>query len=175
MKNLINSILYNPQLVIAFLAFLVSITAIIFSVISLHIQHTHNRKSVKPIGIITISDYENLLNIKIQNAGIGPLLIKSITSINKEGRSKDYPIDWMPSGISWSDFRKSLENHAIVPNAKTVLLEYKVDLNNTLSIKTRDIIRSILKELKILIKYTDVYEKQTFSTTRSLEWFGRNI
>jgi len=175
MNNLTDSILHDPQLAVAFLVFLVSLTAIAISLISLYWQRTHNRKSVKPIGIITLSDYEDLLGIKIQNAGVGPLIFKSITTVNEEGKSKDYPIDWMPSGIIWSDVRRELENHSIVPGDIAVLLEYEVDLNDSKSKKTRDTIRSILKDLRGIVKYTDVYEKKIFSADRSLDWFGRNL
>lgn len=39
-------------------------------------QRTHNKKSVLPLGFISLANYEDLLRIKIINTGIGPLIIK---------------------------------------------------------------------------------------------------
>ncbi len=172
---LIDKIATDPALLIATLAFLVSVVSIVIGVVSLWIQRKHNRLSVRPIGIITLSDYEDVLTIMVKNAGIGSMIVKSIeTSINQR-TIKKYPIDWMPPGIGWATFRKDLENSAIKAGDSFVLLKYVLDPQDKNSALQRDEIRSRLKNLTIRIVYTDVYGKEQPELVKSLNWFGRNI
>lgn len=173
--TLVDKIATDPTLLIATLAFLVSVVSIVIGIVSLWIQRKHNRLSVRPIGIITLSDYENRLAIAVKNAGIGPMIMKSIETSNNQGTKKEYPIDWMPPDIMWTTFRRSLKNHAIIAGDSSVLLEYKLDPQDKESALQRDEIRSVLKNLTIRIIYTDVYGKKQPELARSLNWFGRTI
>ena len=172
-KAIINSIINDPNLLIATGAVFTSFVSIIIGVVALYIQRSHNKKSVLPIGNISVADYEDCLRIRIANNGVGPLIIKSCKT-KKDNISKPYPIDWMPSDIIWKTFSKNLENRAILPGRYITLLEFTVNLENTDEIKKRDLIRSILKDLEIEITYSDVYERN-FKISRKLNWFERNI
>jgi len=165
----------DPILIIAILALIVSIVSIGIGVITLRTQQEYNRLSVRPIGIITFSDYENNLAIKIKNAGMGPMILTSVETVDNSGINKNYPIDWMPSKYIWTNFRRNLQNHAIIAGDSIILLEYSLDPQNKDLAKQRDEIRSILKNLTIRIKYMDIYNKQQPDLIRSLDWFGRNI
>jgi hypothetical protein len=173
--TLVGKIATDPELLIATLAFFVSVVSILIGVFSLWIQRKHNRLSVRPIGIIARSDYENRLAIRVKNAGIGPMIVKSIENSNNKGTKKKYPLDWMPSDIMWAGFRRDLKNQTIMAGDSTVLLEYKIDPQDEDSARQRDEIRSVLKNLTIRIVYTDVYGKEQPELVRSLDWFGRNI
>jgi hypothetical protein len=173
--TLIDKIATDPKLLIATLAFFVSFVSILIGVVSLWIQRKHNRLSVRPIGIIARSDFENRLAIRVKNAGIGPMIVKSIETSNNQGTKKEYPLDWMPSDILWAGFRRGFKNPAIMAGDSTVLLEYKLDPQDKDSARQRDEIRSVLKNLTIRIIYTDVYGKEQPELVRSLDWFGRNI
>jgi hypothetical protein len=171
----IDNFTIDPTLIIAILALIVSIVSIGIGVITLRTQQEYNRLSVRPIGIITLSDYEDKLAIKIMNAGIGPMIIKSVETVDNSGIKKDYPIDWMSSKYIWTNFRRNLQNHAIIAGDSIILLEYNLDPQNKDLAKQRDEIRFILKNLTIRIKYTDIYNKEQPDLIRSLNWFGRNI
>ena len=174
--TLVDKIATDPDLLIATLAIIVSFVAILIGWFSLRIQQKHNRLSVRPIGSIALSDYENQLAIRVKNAGIGPMIVKSIETSNNQGTKKEYPVDWMPSDIMWGGFRRALKNQAIVAGDSTVLLEFNLpDPIDEDSARQRDEIRSVLKNLRIRIIYTDVYDKEQPELVRSLDWFGRNI
>lgn len=173
MENLYNSIINDPKLLIAIIATLTSIISIIIGFVGLRIQRKHNKKSVLPIGVISLADYEDVLSISISNSGVGPMIINSCTTKGKT-ESKKYPIDWMPNDILWASFMKGLENHAIIPGKSITILKLKIDLTNKKGIETRDNIRRILKDLEIIIEYSDIYKKE-FKTSRKLDWFGRNL
>ena len=169
---LISDILAYPNLV-ATIALGVSFLSIIIGFYGLWLQRKHNRLSVRPIGVIYLGDYENRLSIKLKNAGMGTLIPQLIETSDNEGNKKDFPIDWMPPGIIWADFRKSLP--AIKEGDSIVLLEYRLDPQNINSVKERENIRSILKNLTIKILYTDIYDNKQPIVCRSLDWFGRNL
>jgi hypothetical protein len=103
------------------------------------------------------------------------MIVKSIETSNNQGTKKEYPIDWMPSGIMWASFRRDLKNHAIIAGDFTALLKYILDPQDEDSVRQRVKIRSVLKNLTIRIIYDDVYGKKQPELVRSLDWFGRNI
>ena len=78
--TLISEILTSPNL-IATIALGVSFLSIIIGFYGLWLQRKHNQLSVRPIGIITLSDYENRLAIKVKNAGMGTMILKSIETV----------------------------------------------------------------------------------------------
>jgi hypothetical protein len=173
MDKLLENIKNNSELFIAVLSLIVAITSMIFGVVSLVIQRSHNKKSVLPLGVISLANYENDLRIKIKNNGVGPLIIQEIKTY-KNGNFKNYPIDWFENeNIIWKTFQKNLENYSIPANSESILLEYNVDLSDQKSVNTRELIRNILKDLTIKVKYKDIYDK-SFNIERNLSWFNGN-
>ena len=78
----INDILSNPTDFIAALALVTSIASIIIGFWGLWIQRKHNILSVKPIAAIGINDIANQIEITVVNNGTGPLIVKSIETLN---------------------------------------------------------------------------------------------
>jgi hypothetical protein len=174
MDKLFDNIKNNSELFISSISFIVALFSLIFGIISLCIQRSHNKKSVLPLGFISLANYENLLRIKIINNGVGPLIIQNIKTYKNKEDIKNYPIEWFENdNIIWSTFRKNLEEYSIAANSESILLEYKVDLSNKQSIETRDIIRNKLKDLTITIEYNDIYNKK-YKKERKLSWFSGN-
>jgi len=175
MNDLTSDLIKNSELFITFIALIItsiiSIVSIVIGVITLCIQRTHNMKSIKPIGIITLSDFENLIKIKIKNSGIGPMIITSCKTKNRSAE-KECPIDWLPSNIVYKNFRKGLENHVLAPNEESVLLEIEFDKSQNTDI---DKIRNILKDLTLTIEYKDIYDKNKNKVEKKFDWFGRNL
>ena len=171
MKEIILKTINDPELIIASIALFTSIVSILIGAIGLNIQRKHNRKSVLPFGSIDLGDYQEDINIILWNNGTGPMIIKScITKSSSE--IKTYPAEWIPDGIHLSNFVRDLEDQVLLPGNPITLLQYKVDINNQVCITNRDQIRSILKDLEIVIEFTDIYDTK-FKTTKKLNWFGR--
>lgn len=168
--------------IIASGAFLVSIASLCFTSRELKLQRQHNYKAVKPIGNIVVGDYENKIFIRIDNDGIGPLIIKKLTVKNQE-RTKDTIIDIIPAEISkriqWSDFATSLEKKAIPAGQKLNILVWEINdtykhLGQEKIIKDRTDLRDVLKDITMTLDYTDVYEVKKYQIEQSLNWFGRH-
>lgn len=70
--------LFSPEYLIALASLIISITAIILSIVEFRMQRIHNYKSIEPIGHIETIDLADEISIKINNSGIGPLIVKEV-------------------------------------------------------------------------------------------------
>jgi len=167
---------------ITFLAFVISLTAVFFTWKGLKIQREHNYKSVKPIGRIRIADFESKIYAKIENSGIGPMILKGLTVYNGEKTNKSI-IDAIPKELKerilWTNFTSNYEDRAIPVNGSLDLIVWTInstydDIPNQIEID-REELRLALKNLTVKIKYTDIYEENNFVEEQKFDWFGRNL
>jgi len=191
---IIDDILTNSTNFLAAIALVVSGVSILIGFYGLRIQRAHNQLSVRPIANVGIFDGDDLLQLTICNNGSGPMLIKSIETINKHGIIRNYPKDWMPRVTKLKElFWTGLEDTAIIVGVPAPILQYQlvplvielgpsqIDQNKLNELKKlrseqeqeRDSIRLILKDLTIRIKYTDIYNNERPEFTKSLDFFGR--
>jgi hypothetical protein len=154
----------NIEIVALFLSFLSIAFAVIFSIL----QQQYNKKSVIPICSIIFNDYENLISIRLDNNGVGPLIINKLIVVYN---SKEYPtlIELMPKNILWNNFVENIESRAIRPNGKIELLKLTSG-DRSKKIK----VRKILSQLVIHVEYKDIYGKQ-FIAERDLKFFARTL
>jgi hypothetical protein len=176
---MIDKILSDPELLIAAIAVFISFVSILIGAVSLSIQRTHNRKSVKPIANIILSDYENHISVNIANNGVGPLIIKTLNVTNQAGESKLNIIGWMPKhpdDLPWTSFAADITDFVIAPGDRLNLIDLKTtdEITSTFA-AFRDHTRMALSNLKIELSYTDVYDSNLPSKVRALEWFGRSV
>ena len=80
-NNLINLIFDN---IISCIAIFISVLSLGSSIYFSHLQMKHNKNSVRPVSSISLDDYEDVLAVKIKNAGTGPLIIKKLIFKNKD-------------------------------------------------------------------------------------------
>ncbi len=176
---MIERILLDPELLIAAVAVFISFLSILIGALSLRMQRSHNRKSVKPIGNILFSDYENLIAVNIKNTGIGPLIIKKLEVTNSSKSPRNNIIDWMPQhpkDLTWSNFLSIGTNFVIPPNQSLNIIELKTGQNISKTFaEFRDEIRKVLSDLTIELVYVDLYNKKQPVNRKELRWFGRNV
>jgi hypothetical protein len=173
----------SAEAIIGIYALFVSFISVLFTILSFWVQRIHNRKSVKPIGMITVGDYEDDIFIRIDNSGIGPMIIKKLEVKNSD-RTATSVIDILPDDlckkVTWATFAKKVEGKALLAGDELKLIEYQVDYDNP-KIDQRFVeqfkedLRGSLKNIHIYLEYTDVYEKETFKVDRSMDWFGRHF
>ncbi|MCZ2472470.1 hypothetical protein G9H62_06445 [Aquirufa ecclesiirivi] len=169
------------------IALSVSIVSIVFTYIQVRIQRTHNKKTVKPIGRIRIGDYQNNIFVKVENNGVGPLIIKQILIKRDTLQTTKSLIDILPNDltkrITWTNFTGSYEGRTIIPGQSLELIVWTI--NSSYEGKSNDIIendrndlRKALKEISVSVTYTDIYEKEEFMHDLSREefssWYGRH-
>lgn len=135
---------------------------------------------VRPLARISLGDYRNIIEVKIENAGLGPLIIESISVVDSLGESKNSVYDWFnnkdsDSQIRWKEYVGDVKDFVISPGKEIVLLQVNVDRNSAHNYNSRAAIRSKLASLTINLVYRDVYGNKLPTQTRSLEWFQRII
>jgi hypothetical protein len=175
--TLIDDILTNPNL-IAFLALLISIVSIIVGFSGLWIQYIHNKKSVRPLGNIEIHDKVSEISLILCNNGIGPMEIISFDTEDKQGRIKNHPADWIP----WRTltvgyyFKSYSPGDNVRAGNDEVFLNFKFEPTNKDEEKIlndeRKLIRRILKDLTIRIRYSNIYGDEQKEIEKKLEGFG---
>lgn len=144
---------------------------------TLEIQHKHNVLSVKPIPEITVADYEDSLRVRIRNNGMGTMIITSAEFTN-QSHTKGSLIAMMPAlpnGRVWNHFTTDIEGRSLQPGKMLPLLDLTASEGEGNFGVARDLVRSHLKEIVVIVSYTDVYESKFSAYTKDLTWFGRNI
>jgi len=174
------------------IALVVLIVSILFTYVQVRIQRTHNKKTVKPIGRIRIGDYQSNIFVKLENSGIGPLIVKQILIKTQTLQTTTSFIDILPSEltkrITWTNFTGSYEGRTILPGQSLELIvwtindsykriENEADREAKIN-KDRDDLRKALMEVSVSTTYTDIYEKDEFIEELGHEefnsWYGRH-
>jgi len=167
---------------IALGALVISVISLLFTFFALKYQREHNFKSVKPIGLISPGDYEDDIFIRIDNNGIGPLIIKKI-EVKRKTETANSLIDIIPEDLNnrivWATYLKNIEDMAIIGGDSLTLLEFIPNYNDTEikfetweNLKTE--LRQVLKDVSLFVEYTDIYEKKRYSVSKSFEFYGRH-
>ncbi|WP_449270544.1 hypothetical protein [Flavobacterium sp. U410] len=157
---------------------ILSICALIVAYITYSSSRKHNYLSVKPIAYILPKDYEDHVCVILQNKGTGPLITKSIKFINDETKEeKKYLIDFVPAlkhGEKYSNFSKA-NKYILTPNEDKILLEYTFRKDSKSFEENKRIIRKVLKDIRIVITYTGVYNETKDTLDFKLKWYGRHF
>lgn len=151
-----------------------ALAAVIISIITYRSQVMHNKNSVKPIIDISTGDYVNHLFVKVKNKGVGPATIQSIycqcvcDGHNREETALINYFDDYP--FVWTTFANDIKDRTISPGGEMILLEAESEDEKVL-----DAIRNRLRDIKIEINYTNIYNDQMPTRKRDLSWFGRTL
>jgi hypothetical protein len=162
---------------VAFCALFISLLSIILTLLSLLLQQRHNYKSLTPIANISISDYENTIAVKLENTGVGPLIVDDFV-VSKGSENRKSIISWMPKtpkGMYWDTFYDNLEGRCIPQNTEVVLIKLSGKLEDHAFVSFRDIVRRSLCELQVAVEYRDIYKRLMPKKERDLKWFGRHF
>lgn len=175
--------------IVAILAFFVSLYSIYQSNKAFAQQQKHNQLSVRPI--CNIGHIMGTLGcvIWIANTGVGPMIIKSIKTRNNQGNVKDYPGDWIPQRQRQGNLGvwKDLENTSLLSGGRVELVNFGINPQIPVTIQPsliqlteeqkgdRDEIFGILKDLTISVTYEDIYGIEQPEYQRDLKFFGQTI
>ncbi len=152
------------------------IIALIFTAISLQVQRKHNRLSVKPIGIISVGDYENELTVYLENKGTGPLIIKNLSVTNQNGKIEKAIIDFFGvefKNVVWDTFVPDMDERVILPNESKTLIKLTGNSSDKKFARIREKVRKVLAQLQVELLYQDIYENDMPKKIRKLDWFAR--
>lgn len=166
---------------------ILSVVAVVISIITYRSQKEHNKNSVRPILDIVLGDYEDDLYIRIVNCGVGPAIITGIECTRSyvgEVASSNSLVELMPhkarlqgksfnltvNMLSFSDFVEDITGRTISPGSGITLLQIKNPARNQIVV-----FRNYLKDCCVKVEYTDIYNSKPWDRKRLLDFFGRTI
>jgi hypothetical protein len=147
--------------------------------LNMRMQRRHNRKSVLPIGHVTVGDYENQLFVRVWNYGVGPMIIKKMIVEGEDGADQKLPgiVDLMPElpgKCAWSTFVRNISDRAIPANDHITLILLEGGEDDSDFVAARQMVRKALSGLTVKIEYKDIYGETMPPAVRNLKWFGRH-
>jgi hypothetical protein len=162
----------NVQFIISISAIIISIISLFVTIFALYFHRKHNQLSVKPIAHFSKGDYEDQIFVKIKNYGLGPLIIDRF-EINRGNQSFQRLIDSLgeqSSSIVWDTFTDSLDGRVLAPQKEFILMQgsFELEQNNI-----RMGIRRLLAQTSLTIHYKCIYGKKQSPVTEQLDWFSR--
>jgi hypothetical protein len=131
-----------------------------FSALNLAFQRSHDRKSVKPLCYINRKREKGRFSIVVENAGLGPMIIKSISVVEDEQRVIDlnaYLEDAFRLGQKSVVLLDSEDLVVPASGGKTV---FAIDEDGENSESTIREIGDGLAKARIRISYKDIYDKK---------------
>ena len=152
-------------------AIIISCISLVAATIFGYFQVRHNKNSVRPVCSIYLTNYANFLSARIENNGTGPLLIKDI-----KFTYNDEPIESIFELVS--EIIEQTKFHRVIAGSKN---DYSISVNGKVYIfsitpeddETLRKLRNTLKDVKIYVTYTDIYEKM-FQYSRELDLFSND-
>jgi hypothetical protein len=184
MHDLISFLSQNDKLVTswtAIAALFVSFISIVIAVVNMGMQRAHNRKSVLPIANLSFGDYETAIFVRLQNVGVGPMIVESLVVAKRDKNDESTGkaiIDFMPelpSGHNWSHFVHDIDGRAISAKDHITLILLRGDPNDDVFVAIRRDVRRALSNLSVTVEYKNVYSERMPSASRHLGWFGRHV
>jgi hypothetical protein len=173
----------NDKLVTAWTAIaalFVSIVSIVIAIVNMAMQRAHNRKSVLPIGHITVGDYENEISVRLRNDGVGPLIVEKVAVMRgaDSERAESAIIEFMPElpgGHLWSTFVGNISGRAISAEDRITLILLEGNQKDERFNAAKRSVRKALSDLTVRVEYRNIYGEKMPSVSRSLNWFGRQL
>ncbi len=170
----------DAQNITAVCAVFISVISLIVSMRAMYIQRVHNKKSVKPIGQITLGDYTEELYVRLDNNGTGPLVVTNVivTYLNVQYPSLIGAIpQFIKEPIHWVTFVEEGNEKSILPGKSLILLKALhggVPNKKLITVEDNNFsaLRKALGQCTISISYTDIYGSTPITVTRTLTRFA---
>ena len=173
----------NSEAIIAVGTIIISLAALIVSIITYRGQKKLTLQSAKPFLSLNLVDATDRISIELENNGVGVAIIKNATfkSINSDESSKslinlvesvDRNMDkpYFQNRTLWKRYEESLCNKAIAPQSKRYLLEFPLKDPSKLPL-----LREILSKIEVEIIYTSIYEKDSYTLSDNLKYYHKNM
>jgi hypothetical protein len=108
------------------------------------------------------------------------MLIDSIVVSKSRGWSKKQSsfaglVPALPPGILWSTFVTDLSGRALSAGKDIVILLLEGDISDQKFLTARQSVRQALADLRVVVRYRDIYGHKMPPARRDLGWFASNV
>lgn len=165
------------------IALVISILAILISLFALFQKRSQFKNQIMPLAEISIGDYEEEIYVRIQNNGHGTMRVKGFEAISKD-LTKSNLIDHLnlelPYGLEWENFVEQFEgrNLRVGESLDAIrilgLTDYPTKDHVDIYKSYKQEMREILSRIKIVVNYSDINNRNSYSESRKLDFFSRN-
>ncbi len=161
------------------------ISLIVLTYISITVSRIEDQRNeftlqelARPLGQVICGDYENLIQVKLKNCGLGPLIITNIIVRHSNGTVTNNLVQQMPmlpQNFRWTDFIVDGRQFAVAKDTEINIIKMAYDADNTIFATYRTQLRQTLRHLTIEVEYADIYGRPMTSAISNLELFGRTL
>ena len=147
--------------IVMLITIVMAVTSVVFSALTMAFERSHNKRSIKPFcNLIALVDGEELF-LKIENAGMGTMILKSIKIVSES--SEEIELEHLRNGYpGWKiDLLKIDCEIGIAINEEIRILKMK-------NITDKKAIEE-LNEYRLVINYTDLYDQDYEKEIRIIE------
>ncbi len=148
---------------------MIALLALLATFYQLHLQRVHNEKSLQPLGQISFGDKDRTLRVRINNSGIGPLIIEKII-YSKDGKNFSIISDCLDlNPRSYTHLRTSESARRVIyPASELIIFETIFDADEPE--EKIDEARTQLSTLSLVVTGRDIYNNK-ITIKRDLGWF----
>jgi hypothetical protein len=148
----------NTETALLITTAIMALGAITFSSLTMAFQRSHNIKSVKPLCNIHKSVTDSEMSISIQNAGMGPMLIKKIVLLI----SPDDPIETsltlshaLSDELNCEVFVHNMDGYVLASLFEVKLFQYSADTSDN---GAMTLLKNKLNNYFLCIEFEDIYD-----------------
>ncbi|GAB3995686.1 hypothetical protein GCM10028807_36490 [Spirosoma daeguense] len=149
----------------------ISVLALIGLFLQVHLQRTHNEKSLKPLAQIDFRDRQDHLYVRISNNGVGPMIIDRLCFI-KDGKlyvTIEECLELAKRSYSRLDSNESVRK-VILPNSSLVIFETRFEEHEGEAAINHA--RQQLAPITLKVQFHDIYDNK-MTIERDFHWFAR--
>jgi hypothetical protein len=166
---------HNLELLIAFVALVISFISIFLTFWTIRIQKIHNKLSVRPFPEIILSKVGGV-KIRLKNVGLGPMICKELTTKNEDGQIKNHIKDFIPPELSFEGkLYTNRWNFTLLPGESKTILSIKEDLSNSSYRESLKIATEALSQLTLELKFESMYKELQPIFKKKLIWFKTQV
>ena len=152
---------------------IVSILALVLTFYQLRLQRIHNEKSLKPLPQIDLLDKDGLLYVRVQNNGVGPMIITALKFI-KDQQQYSRIQECISFDPKWYDHIDVDANNQKVVFPGAYLEIFAKQFNAIKPEPESELLRQQLSAITVVAEGRDIYDNKV-SVEKSLRWFGRYV
>jgi hypothetical protein len=160
----------TANVVIAFVALAIAAASFVFTKLSLETQRKHNRLSVRPIPYLRKRRWNSELLVRLENQGVGPLLVKVLT-VTSGDKSYGDVISLLGTIPDPFKYEYTQEHTGRVIPVGDHLTFFEIKGSDAGWNEERERLKQLLSNATISVVYSDIYD-QEFSYVDDLKWFA---
>jgi hypothetical protein len=163
--------IYNP---------IIGLLTLMFTMYIAYIANKITKQQSRPYCNIIFNDYENEVGIDIENAGNGPLIIKTLLiyerfDLEKKNIEIMDLLPELPKDESWSNYVEEVEERAVSAGNRLNLFLLKLNESSSEERKKlRDKLRNKIHSKVIEVTFTDIHNEKFSTSSRNMEFFNRH-